>query len=184
VKYVQNDPGGIIGGPVLIPHVYDGRNKTFFFVDFNVTLASQGNGASYLVLTDLQKAADFSQTMASGMVVPIYDPKALASDGRTRIQFANNMIPASRIDPVAAQIVKFYPEPNSNINGNNYFETAPSTNDNWQYLGTPRPELRQQRSRLLPLRTVQPEQQRPAGDSEQGEQRDLSRLDRYAGGDE
>ena len=132
---MQNDPGGTIAGQSLIPHVYDGRNKTFFFVDFNVTLASQGNGASYLVPTDLQKAGDFSQTLAAGKVVPIYDPKALASDGRTRIQFANNLIPASRIDPVAAQIVKFYPEPNSSINGNNYFETAPSTNDNWQYLG-------------------------------------------------
>ncbi len=134
-KYVQNDPGFTIGGPALIPHVYDGRNKTFFFVDFNVTLASQGTGYSALVPTDLQKSGDFSQTVASGKVVPIYDPKALAADGRTRIQFANNVIPASRIDPVAAQIVKFYPEPNASINGNNYFVTPPSTNDNWQYLG-------------------------------------------------
>ncbi|MCU1259048.1 MAG: TonB-dependent receptor, plug [Bryobacterales bacterium] len=135
VKYVQNDPGGTIGGPVLIPHVYDGRNKTFFFVDFNVTLASQGNAGSFLVPTDLQKAGDFSQTFAGGKVVPVYDPKMLASDGRTRIQFPNNAIPASRIDPVAAQIVKFYPEANASINGNNYFVTPASTNDNWQYLG-------------------------------------------------
>lgn len=134
-KYVQNDPGGTIGGPVFIPKVYDGRNKTFFFVDFNVTLASQGTGYSALVPTDLQKAGDFSQTLAAGKVVPIYDPKALMPDGRTRLQFANNVIPASRIDAVAAQIVKFYPSANANINGNNYFVTPPSQNDNWQYLG-------------------------------------------------
>src|SRR6516162_3745198 len=35
VKSVQNDPGGTIGGPVVIPHLYNGKDKTFFFVDFN-----------------------------------------------------------------------------------------------------------------------------------------------------
>lgn len=134
-KYVQNDPGGTIGGPVFLPKLYDGRNKTFFFVDFNVTLASQGTGNSFLVPTDLQKAGDFSQTAAAGRVTPIYDPKALAADRRTRLQFPNNTIPANRIDPVSAQILKFYPGANANVNGNNYFVTPPATNDNWQYLG-------------------------------------------------
>jgi hypothetical protein len=127
-KYVQNDPGGTFGGPVVLPKVYDGRNKTFFFVDFNVTLASIGTASSSLVPTDAQKAGDFSQTFLGGAPVPIYDPK-------TRVQFPGNKIPASRIDPVAAQIVNFYPEPNANVNGNNFFVTPPSTNDNWQYLG-------------------------------------------------
>jgi len=134
-KYVQNDPGGTIGGPVFLPKLYDGRNKTFFFVDFNVTLASQGTGYSALVPTDLQKSGDFSQTTAGGKLVPIYDPKSLAPDGHTRLQFVNNIIPASRIDPVAAQILKFYPSANANVNGNNYFVTPANTNDNWQYMG-------------------------------------------------
>ena len=134
-KYVQNDPGGTIGGPVFLPKLYDGRNKTFFFVDFNVTLASQGTGYSALVPTDLQKSGDFSQTTGGGKLVPIYDPKSLAPDGHTRLQFVNNIIPASRIDPVAAQILKFYPSANANVNGNNYFVTPANTNDNWQYMG-------------------------------------------------
>ena len=74
-KYVQNDPGITIGGPVVIPKVYDGRNKTFFFVDFNVTLASNGNPNQQLVPTALQKAWDFSQTLSGGKVTPIYDPQ-------------------------------------------------------------------------------------------------------------
>ena len=53
-----------MGGPVLIPKVYDGRNKTFFFFDFNVTLASNGNLYQQLVPTALQKSGDFSQTFA------------------------------------------------------------------------------------------------------------------------
>ncbi len=137
-KYVQNDPGFTVGGPVEVPKVYDGRNKTFFFVDFNVTLAAQGNVFSGLVPTDLQRAGDFSQTFASGQLVPIYDPTtahAGANGTTVRSQFPGNVIPANRIDPVAAQIVKFYPEPNGNFNGNNYSVTPSNHNDVWQYLG-------------------------------------------------
>ena len=138
-KYVQNDPGGTIGGPVVIPKLYNGKDKTFFFVDFNVTLSSQGSATSALVPTDLQKSGDFSQTIASGQVVPIYDPASihLGTDGKTMVRnpFPGNIIPTNRIDPVAAQILKFYPEPNTSINGVNYFVTPPATNDNWQYLG-------------------------------------------------
>jgi Carboxypeptidase regulatory-like domain/TonB-dependent Receptor Plug Domain len=139
VKYVQNDPGGTIGGPVVIPHLYNGRNKTFFFVDFNVTLASQGNVFQGIVPTDLQRSGNFSQTLAGGQVVPIYDPNTahLGADGKTMVRdpFAGNIIPTSRFDPVGAAILKFFPAANASINGNNYFVTPPSTNDNWQYLG-------------------------------------------------
>jgi hypothetical protein len=137
-KYVQNDPGGTIGGPLVIPHVYNGKNKTFFFVDFNVTLASQGNVYSQLVPTDLQKSGDFSQTTSGGQVVPIYDPSTAhpGTDGKTIVRnaFPGNVIPSNRIDAVAAQILKFYPTANS-TGVNNYVVTPPSRNDNWQYLG-------------------------------------------------
>ena len=136
-KYVQNDPGGTIGGPVMVPHLYDGKDKTFFFVDFNVTLASQGSIYSALVPTDLQKSGDFSQTFTAGALVPIYDPSTAhaGTSGTVRNPFPGNVIPTSRIDPVAAQIVKFYPEPNWINGANNYNVTPPSQNDNWQYLG-------------------------------------------------
>src|SRR5579864_866897 len=96
-KYVQNDPGGTIGGPLFIPKVYDGRNKTFFFVDFNVTLASSGNIYNQLVPTDLEKSGNFSQTTSNGQLVQIYDPgtTAVGADGKTitRAPFAGNIIP-------------------------------------------------------------------------------------------
>src|SRR5262249_48078618 len=107
--------------------------------DFNVTLASTGNIYSQLVPTGLEKAGNFSQTASNGQVVQIFDPAATAvdADGKTitRSQFPGNIMPANRIDPVAAQIVKFYPEPNGSFNGNNYSIHPPSLNDNWQYLG-------------------------------------------------
>src|SRR5262249_50765977 len=65
-KYVQNDPGGTVGGPLSIPKLYDGKNRTFFFGDFNVTLASNGNVYNMLTPTALEKGGDFSQTTAGG----------------------------------------------------------------------------------------------------------------------
>jgi len=138
-KYVQNDPGIAAGGPVVIPHVYNGRNRTFWFVDFNVTLASQGRSFSGLVPTDLQRQGDFSQTFANGKLVQVFDPATvhLGPDGKTMVRnpFPNNVIPAGRIDPVAAQIIKFYPSPNAVVPGGNYFVAPNGTNDNWQSLG-------------------------------------------------
>ena len=139
VKYVQNDPGGTFSGPVVIPHFYNGKDKTFFFVDFNVTLASQGNVFQGIVPTDLQRSGNFSQTFSGGQLLQVYDPTTahLAADGKTIVRnpFPGNTIPAGMIDPVGAAIMKFFPASNANINGNNYFVTPPATNDNWQYLG-------------------------------------------------
>ena len=138
-KYVQNDPGFTVGGPAYISHFYDGRNKTFFLVDFNVTLASQGGAYSGLVPTALERQGDFSQTFAGGKLVQIFDPSTahLGPDGKTYVRnpFPGNVIPSARIDPVAAQVVKFYPDPNAAVAAGNYFVAPSATNDNWQSLG-------------------------------------------------
>src|SRR5438046_901251 len=113
-KYVQNDPGGTFGGPMRIPKFYNGRDKTFFFADFNVTLASNGNLYNQLTPTALEKSGDFSQTLSGGKLMTIYDPATtqLSSDGKTytRTPFAGNKIPSNRFDSSAAQIIKYYPD--------------------------------------------------------------------------
>jgi hypothetical protein len=127
-KYVQNDAGGTFGGPVFIPKLYDGHDKTFFFTDFNVTLSSLGNLYNQQVPTALEKSGDFSQTTAAGKPIVIYDPQ-------TKAPFAGNRIPSNRIDPVAAQIVKFYPDPNGSFGGNiNYSVHPPQGQQVWQTL--------------------------------------------------
>ncbi len=139
-RYVQNDPGGVLGGPIVIPKLYDGRNKTFFFVDMNITLAAQGNVYSQIVPTDMQKNGDFSQTFLNGVngqLLQIYDPLTAhtAANGTiNRDPFAGNIIPLSRIDTVAAQILKLYPAPTS-ASSNNYVITPPFHFNAWQYLG-------------------------------------------------
>ncbi len=123
-KYVQNDPGVTIGGPVYLPKIYNGRNRTFFFVDFNATISSIGDVSNNLVPTAAQKAGDFSKTFDSnGNPVTIYDPATLttgANGVEARQPFPGNIIPASRIDAVAAKIVGYYPSPNYTVNGQNY----------------------------------------------------------------
>ncbi|HEY1336180.1 MAG TPA: TonB-dependent receptor, partial [Bryobacteraceae bacterium] len=138
-KYVQNDPGGTIGGPLVIPKLYNGRDKTFFFADFNVTLASNGNLYNQLVPTALEKSGDFSQTFSGGKLMTIYDPTttALGPDGKTytRQPFAGNKIPANMIDPSGAAIAKFYPDPNGAYAGGlNFLVQPPQIRQTWQWL--------------------------------------------------
>ena len=106
--------GYSVGGPVRIPHVYNGKDKTFFFnswegYDQNINLVS---GTS--VPTALQRAGDFSQTFSStGALITIYDP-ATTTSGGTRTAFPNNKIPAGRIDAVGQALANAYPLPNTN----------------------------------------------------------------------
>ncbi len=139
LKYVQNDPGFTIGGPVLVPKLYNGRDKTFFFVDFNVTLASNGNLYTQLVPTSLEKSGDFSQTLSGGKLMTIYDPSTtrLGPDGKTYIRdpFSGNRIPSARFDTSGAAIAKFYPDANGSYPGNlNYSVNPPQIRQTWQWL--------------------------------------------------
>ena len=100
--------GGTVGGPVR-------RDKTFFFFSYEGSRRRDGAISTLTVPTDLQKAGDFSQTFnAQGAVIPIYDPATNRVEaGRTvRDAFAGNRIPSNRLDPVALNLMKFYPVAN------------------------------------------------------------------------
>ena len=122
-RYIQNEPGFTLGGPVLLPG-YNGRNKTFFFADYNETLATMPADSLQLTPTAAERTGNFSQTKTGGANVTIYDPQTTTVDGSgniTRQPFPGNDIPASRIDPVAAKIAAYYPSPNGS------FQAAPTT---------------------------------------------------------
>ncbi|MBI1789177.1 MAG: TonB-dependent receptor [Acidobacteria bacterium] len=139
IKYVQNDPGGTFGGPMRLPG-YNGHDKTFFFADFNVTLASNGNLYNQMVPTAAEKSGDFTQSVNNqGRQVQIYDPNTTranpAGAGYIRDLFPGNRIPQARLDSVASQIVKFYPEPNGQYAGGlNYSVHPPQIRQTWQWL--------------------------------------------------
>src|SRR5579883_767148 len=105
-----------LGGPVVVPKLYNGRSKTFFFI--TTEAYRQSDGATYLlsVPTALEKQGDFSQSFArSGALQTIYDPFTTAANG-TRQPFTSNgrqnVIPASRLNPVGVAIASYYPNPN------------------------------------------------------------------------
>jgi hypothetical protein len=114
----QNEYGLTVGGPIWIPKVYDGRNKSFFF--FSWTSARRrglDNFNRVQAPTALNTQGDFSDWRnASGNLIPVFDPATTRTNptgGFTREVFPNNRIPANRIDPVSAKIAALYPRPNA-----------------------------------------------------------------------
>ncbi len=114
-SFKRNNFGGSVGGPVIIPKLYHGRNKTFFFADYEGDRQLSSSPSTYTVPTALQRTGDFSQTRnAAGALVVIYDPLTTvpSGSGYIRSAFPGNVIPASRIDKVAGNVMNYYPLPN------------------------------------------------------------------------
>jgi hypothetical protein len=107
--------GGTIGGPVVIPKFYQGKDKTFFFFAYEGSRRRDGAIRTLTVPSALQRTGDFSQSVGNNNVlIPVYDPAStqLINGRQTRTQFPGNRIPASRLDPVASRLIPFYPLPN------------------------------------------------------------------------
>ncbi|MEZ5351330.1 MAG: carboxypeptidase regulatory-like domain-containing protein [Bryobacteraceae bacterium] len=111
-----NQFGGTVGGPVYIPKVYDGRNRTFFFFNTELVRFVQGITFTAVVPEPAQLGGDFSNArLADGRSVNIFDPSTTRANpngtGFLRSAFPGNVIPASRIDPVAAKVIPLLPRP-------------------------------------------------------------------------
>ena len=111
----QNEGGFTLGGPVVLPKIYDGRNKTFFFVSEGLYFTRNGPSLDLRTIPTAEfQRGDFSKLVSGGAQIPIFDPSSTRPDGRgsfVRDQFPNNVIPANRISPAARQIVAFMPSP-------------------------------------------------------------------------
>ena len=107
------DWGGSLGGPVVIPRLYDGHNQTFFFVATEAYRQEDGGNTALSVPTALERAGNFSQSVAAGGgLQTIYDPLSTTSAG-TRTPFAGNIIPVNQLDPVGLKLASYYPLPNT-----------------------------------------------------------------------
>jgi hypothetical protein len=139
----MNQFGGALGGPVDLPHVYHGVNHTFFFFNYEGTRWRRGAVFTTTVPTAAERDGDFSNDLTTtGALVKIYDPITTQANPNQkgayiRQQFADNVIPASRINPVAARIVSYYPLPNltgTPVPGiNNYVSNAGTAVNKDQY---------------------------------------------------
>lgn len=131
-KYRVNEGGGSVGGPVIIPKVFNGKDRLFFFASFmRVTHSDPANLQTY-VPTLLERAGNFSQTKVAGndgnpVPVQIFDPfSAVPYNGSTqvfqRMPYPNAVIPSP--NKYGSKFLNAYPKPNSTptdaFGSNNY----------------------------------------------------------------
>ena len=112
----QNEGGFTLGGPVYLPHIYDGRNRTFFFFGQDLFWMQQaGSGALQTIPRQDFRTGDFNNLLdASGAMIPVFDPDTTRSDGKgsfVRDAFPSNRIPSSRISKASAQMIALMPVP-------------------------------------------------------------------------
>jgi len=133
----KNQFGGNFGGPVYIPRLYNGRNRTFFFFDYEGVRDRNLNASTVnSVPTERERQGDFSQTRAlDGRTIQIFNPftTRLVGSALTRDPFPGNVIPSSLINQTAVNILKWVPLPNLPGSAQNYLYggTYPTGNNQW-----------------------------------------------------
>jgi len=102
-----------LGGPVVIPHLYDGKNKTFWFISYEGYNNGTAYSSAFYQPTALERAGDFSQTKADAAGDPLllYDPTSTNAGTRKTFlsEYGKNAIPTGMINPVGQAIMGYYP---------------------------------------------------------------------------
>ena len=157
----QNEFTFAVGGPIKIPHLFDGHDKLFFFVAYDkVHVRTAPNYASETVPTTKMQTGDFSELLSAngGPGYTLYDPTTQAActanstTGPCRYAYgqsggvgkgangnpvgaATNVIPAGEISPITQAMQKWLPTPTVAGITNNYLGGFPNGFDNWLYSG-------------------------------------------------
>jgi hypothetical protein len=124
-QLVANDFGASVGGPVVIPHAYNGHDKTFFFGTYEGFRYPRATTIQNSVPTQSERQGNFTQ---EGVTV---------DQPGTKNPFPGNVIPANMISPVAQGILKLYPLPNAGnpnvASANNYITNKNNSYSSNQY---------------------------------------------------
>ena len=134
----KNDFGGSFGGPVVIPHIYNGKDKTFFFFNMEAYREVRNNIGTFITLpTAAMRGGNFSQILTGRnlgtdtqgnaiMENTIYDPatEQTVNSAVVRTPFPGNIIPVSRFDPVSAAIQSYIPPATTSALTNNFAQVS------------------------------------------------------------
>ena len=140
--YHWNEPGVEVDGPVYIPKLYNGRNRTFFMFSWERIQDVLPQPYTASVPSVAQRSGDFSGTTVNGNPITIYDPLTTTQTSPgvyTRQPFTGNLIPPSRINAVGAKIMSYYPLPNQAGTAdhlNNYFYGSSTVQDLYDVFST------------------------------------------------
>ncbi len=138
--YQHHRYGGSAGGPLVVPRLYDGRNRSFWFYAFEENRPNTPNLYTQTVPTAGQRQGDFSDLLRVGASYQIYDPFTIApaAGGRfSRQPIPGNVIPRNRLDPLGLNLVTFFPLPNQpgTADGrNNFFYAGQERHIIYQHL--------------------------------------------------
>lgn len=151
-QFRMNNFGGVIGGPVVLPKVYNGRDKSFWFFNYEGSRLSREATNLGIVPTSAMLSGDLSKDTAGNPIPQIFNPfttcgfgsnPACAVDAQgnpilTRQPFVNNQIPSNLIDPVSAVYANIFFKtnaPNRSVAGDpfNLINTRANTLDTNQY---------------------------------------------------
>ncbi len=141
--YQDNRFGGSAGGPLSIPKLYSGKNRTFWFYAIEANLfGDPNNSQTTTVPTAEMRRGDLSPLLRiPGQNNQVYDPATTvaAANGRfQRTPFPNNVIPTSRLDPVAQRLLQAWPSPNQTGTTdfrNNFFLASKALETYWTNIG-------------------------------------------------
>lgn len=142
----ENQVGGTIGGPVWIPHVFNGRNKLFFFYAYEAYVGQQPPAQTVgTVPTDAERNGDFSALLALGPEYQLYNPYSVTG---TQSNYTRDPIPGNKlsnaglsVSPIAQAYLKLVPGanysgPTTTADGqNNYFTYTPTVQDYRSHMG-------------------------------------------------
>ena len=139
--FKQNQWGTSVGGPLWVPKVFDGRNKVFWFFNYEGHKNSEPLPTYTTVPTVKERTGDFSELLALGSTYQLYDPYSATLSGSVvkRTPYVGNIIPTSRLSPVTQKYLNYIPSPNFNYGTkdytSNYFSPLTTNNSYYAFSG-------------------------------------------------
>jgi len=125
-QYIRNEFGASAGGPIVLPHIYHGKDKSFWFMAYERYSLASASSQYFHVPTAAMRGGDFSALYQLATPVQLYDPATTynaavcpatgAPNPYCRQPFANNQIPVNRESPTMKIINDLTPAPNLSFN--------------------------------------------------------------------